>query len=102
MDKERETSEVEDSQPLSPLPWPLRMALLALGWLCILVGIAGLFLPGIQGILTIALGIALLSLGSESLHRFLHSMLRRWPRIWNPIERFRQRMHKWLSPKDES
>jgi len=85
---------------LSPLPWPLRVALLALGWLCILIGVAGLFLPGIQGILTIALGVALLSLGSAKLHHFLQSSLQRWPRVWLPIEKFRRRMHKWLSPKE--
>jgi uncharacterized membrane protein YbaN (DUF454 family) len=99
------TDELSDNrddgpQRLSPLSWPLRVALLGLGWLSVLIGIAGLFLPGIQGILTIAIGIALLSLGSESLHRFLHYRLRRWPRIWRPIESFRVRLHKWLSPKD--
>jgi uncharacterized membrane protein YbaN (DUF454 family) len=72
-----------------PLPWPVRLVLFVLGWTLILVGIAGLILPGIQGIATILAGLAVLSLASQTAYRLLHRLLRRWPKAWERVERFR-------------
>ena len=41
-----------------PLPTWLRVIVISVGWLMILVGIAGLFLPILQGGLMLALGLA--------------------------------------------
>jgi uncharacterized membrane protein YbaN (DUF454 family) len=77
------------AEPERPLPWAIRLALVALGWALILVGIAGLVLPGIQGIATILLGLAVLSLASRTAYHLLHRLLRRWPKAWQRVERFR-------------
>ena len=102
----------QDSRPLAPSPDSardearrkrrLRLSLgtrvltFAVGWSLLLVGVAGLALPGIQGILTILVGIAVLSVASESAYRLLKRLLHRWPPVWNRIERFRERIHEWL------
>ena len=49
---------------LAPLHWGLRLAVLVIGGVLLVIGIAGLVLPGIQGVLTIVLGLAVLSLAS--------------------------------------
>ena len=73
-----------------------RVLTFAVGWALLLVGVAGLALPGIQGILTILVGIAVLSLASETAYRLLKRLLHRWPPVWNRIERMRERIHDWL------
>ena len=73
-----------------------RVLTFAAGWALLLVGVAGLALPGIQGILTILVGIAVLSLASETAYRLLKRLLPRWPPVWTRIERFRERIHDWL------
>ena len=82
-------------QPL-PLPLWVRVLVIAAGWLLILLVIAGLFLPVLQGGLSLALGFALLSLGSQTVHLKLRSAMRRWPGLWKRMERLRRRIHGWL------
>ncbi len=79
--------------PVRPLPVRTRVLIFIAGWLLILVGVAGLVLPGIQGIFTILLGAALLSLDNELVYRGLRRGLARWPRAWQRIERFREKAH---------
>lgn len=60
----------------------------------ILLGIAGLVLPGLQGILLLVLGAALLSLASETVDEWLEGVLaKRFPELWKRLERFRTRVH---------
>jgi hypothetical protein len=60
----------------------------------ILLGIAGLVLPGLQGILLLILGAALLSLASETVDTWLEGILaERFPKLWRRLERFRTRVH---------
>ena len=60
----------------------------------ILLGIAGLVLPGLQGILLLILGAALLSLASETVYDWLEGFLaERFPGVWRRLERFRTRVH---------
>lgn len=80
-------------EPRPPLPLGVRVGIFIVGWILILVGVAGLVLPGIQGIATIILGAALLSLDNELVYRGLRKLLRRWPTIWHRIEHFRERSH---------
>ena len=83
-----------------PLPMGVRVAIFILGWLLILIGVAGLILPGIQGIATILVGAALLSLDNELVYRGLRKALQRWPGVWRRIESFREKahdkIHGWL------
>lgn len=76
-----------------PLPFGARVAVFIAGWVLILIGIAGLVLPGIQGIFTIILGAALLSLDNELMYRALRRVFRRWPKLWGKLEHFRARAH---------
>ncbi|HEV8583066.1 MAG TPA: PGPGW domain-containing protein [Thermoanaerobaculia bacterium] len=79
-----------------PLPMGVRVGVFILGWLLILVGVAGLVLPGIQGIITIIAGAALLSLDNELVYRGLRRLLSRWPDLWRRVEHFRERTHDRL------
>ncbi len=83
-------------EPLPPLPLGWRIAIFIAGWALILIGVAGLVLPGLQGVLTILLGAALLSLDNELVYRGLRRALVRWPRAWQRVERFRARAHARL------
>jgi len=84
---------------LTRLPFGIRVALLVIGWLLIALGIAGLVLPGIQGILTLFLGAAVLSLVSQRVHNGLRRLFRRWPRGWRRLEKLRRKVHRRLSPR---
>ncbi len=83
-------------EELPPLSLPVRIGLHAVGWTLVVVGLAGLVLPGIQGILTGALGLALVSVASENVHRWLRSSLRRWPRVWGHVDKLHERVHRRL------
>jgi uncharacterized membrane protein YbaN (DUF454 family) len=76
----------------------VRLVLLALGWFLVLVGIAGLVLPGIQGILTMLFGAAILSVASETAYRLLRRLLHeRWPGLWHKLNGFRDRWRARLA-----
>ena len=76
-----------------PLPPWLRFSVITLGWILILLGVVGLFLPILQGGLMLALGFALLSIGSQTMHLWMRSLMGRWPKIWKRLERLRRRLH---------
>jgi hypothetical protein len=79
-----------------PLPLWLRILVLLVGWIVLLVGVAGLVLPGIQGIATIAIGAAILSVASELAYEWMRKSLRRWPKVWDRVESFRDRIYDKL------
>jgi len=79
-----------------PLPLWLRVVVLLVGWVVLLVGVAGLVLPGIQGVVTILLGAAILSVASELAHQWMRKTLQRWPKVWNRVEGFRNKIHDRL------
>jgi hypothetical protein len=79
-----------------PLPLWVRVVVLTTGWVLVLVGVVGIFLPVLQGGLSLALGFALLSIGSQSVHLWLRKLLGRWPGLWKRLERLRRRMHRWI------
>lgn len=76
-----------------PLPLWLRVLVLTAGWFFILVGIAGIFLPVLQGGLFLAIGFALLSVGSQTVHLWLRRLFGRWPGLWKRLEKLRRRIH---------
>lgn len=80
---------------LRPLPLWLRVSVFLVGWLVVLVGIAGLVLPG-PGIPTIIAGAAILSVVSEATYELTRKSLQRWPFIWDRVEAFRERIHDRL------
>lgn len=76
---------------------PVRVLLYFTGWLLLLVGLIGLALPGIQGILTLLLGAAVLSLVSEAAHRWIRALFRPWPKGGEHFDRLRKRLHERLA-----
>lgn len=74
----------------------VRLGIFVVGWLLVLLGLVGLVLPGLQGILTLLLGAALLSLVSELAYNRLRWLFQRWPQGWKRVYRFRQRVYRWL------
>jgi hypothetical protein len=74
--------------------WP-RVLVLSVGWLVILVGIAGLLLPG-PGTLAIFAGAAILSVASELAYKGMRTTLKRWPALWIRFEALRSRIHERL------
>lgn len=78
------------------LPFVTWALLTALGWVLILVGVAGLVLPGIQGFLTLVFGGAVLSLTSHTILHGLRWCFQRWPKGWRRLLGVRARILKWL------
>jgi uncharacterized membrane protein YbaN (DUF454 family) len=78
---------------LPPLSLPVRILLLVIGWVLILIGTAGLFLPVLQGTLFLVLGAAVISLVSRRFHAWLRVRFAGWPRGWKRVERFRRWLH---------
>lgn len=79
------------------LPIVTRILLIVFGWLLVLVGIAGLVLPGLQGVLTILLGGAVLSLTSRVMLRALRWCFQPWPKGWKRLLSVRARVLAWLT-----
>ena len=79
-----------------------RILLMVLGWTMILLGLAGLVLPGLQGVLTLVLGAAALSLVSPRILRALRYLFSPWPKAWRLVLRARRRVLYWFQPKKRS
>ncbi len=83
-----------------------RVLVLVLGWALILLGVIGLFVPILQGILFIFLGLWVLSRESQWAHRSLHKMRLRFPgtdrrmREWQ-LKFRRYRRDRKRPPRDE-
>lgn len=81
------------------LPLGPRIMLLVVGWFLLAAGLLGLILPGLQGVVTIALALAILSVASNSVHRVLELLLERHPRLRRKLNRLRQAIHQRLIPR---
>ena len=57
------------------------MAILTFGWIFIVLGVLGLFLPILQGILFLAIGGMLLSMESPTAKRILARLRRKYPSL---------------------
>ena len=57
-----------------------RIVVLVIGWTLIALGVVGLFLPVLQGVLFILLGLWVLSTESETAHRWLENARKRHPK----------------------
>lgn len=80
---------------LRPLPLWLRIIVLIVGWIVVLIGIAGLILPG-PGTVGIVVGVAILSVASQFAYKWMRRTLHRWPKIWHRVEEFRNKIHDRL------
>jgi len=73
-----------------------RVLILIAGWLFILVGIAGLFLPILQGILFIVIGLLILSSEYVWAHRLLQKLRTRFPKIAHVSEEAARKAQHWV------
>ncbi|HXV26153.1 MAG TPA: PGPGW domain-containing protein [Alphaproteobacteria bacterium] len=63
-----------------------RILILILAWLFILLGVAGLFLPFLQGFLFLFVGALLLSRESEIARRHLERLRKRYPSLGRSMD----------------
>jgi uncharacterized membrane protein YbaN (DUF454 family) len=73
-----------------------RIALIIAGWISLLLGVAGLFLPVIQGWFFILLGLVLLSTEYVWAHHLLKKLRERFPKLASTIHKSAGRVSKWL------
>lgn len=73
-----------------------RAALLCVGWGFILLGIAGLFLPVLQGILFLVIGLFILSYEYVWAHKLLQKLRLRFPAIAKQFDAAAIRASQWV------
>lgn len=73
-----------------------RIAIVIVGWVFLLLGIAGLFLPILQGVLFILIGLIILSTEYVWAHRLLSKLRARFPKLGRIADDASQRAHGWL------
>ncbi len=73
-----------------------RAAVLVVGWTFILVGIVGLFLPVLQGMLFIFIGLLILSSEYVWAHSLLQKIRRKFPKVAHWAELAEERARGWL------
>jgi uncharacterized membrane protein YbaN (DUF454 family) len=73
-----------------------RFGVLILGWFFVGLGIIGLFLPLLQGILFIMIGLAFLSSRSATIKRLLNGLERRYPDHYQRMETLKNKVSGWF------
>jgi uncharacterized protein (TIGR02611 family) len=73
-----------------------RLVVQVVGWAFIVVGIIGLFLPVLQGILFILIGLIILSTQYSWAHRLMERIRARFPRLAQKSHEASVRAHQWL------
>ena len=73
-----------------------RIGLLIIGWSFLVLGILGLFLPFLQGVLFILIGLAILSSRSEIIKRFLRHLEERYPQHHERVEIWKEKILSWF------
>lgn len=72
-----------------------KLILLTIGWIFLVLGILGLFLPFLQGVLFIMIGLAILSSQSKRIRNFLKHIEERHPHLHQKMELWRERIRNW-------
>ena len=73
-----------------------RILVLIVGWAFIVLGILGLFLPVLQGVLFLLIGLAILSTEYVWAHHLLNKVRQRFPKISGMADQATQRASAWL------
>jgi uncharacterized protein len=74
-----------------------KIALLLFGWGFILLGVIGLFLPILQGVLFLLIGLLILSTEYVWAHRLLLKIRNRFPAVVTRWDKARVTAHKWIA-----
>lgn len=72
-----------------------RVLWIASGWAFLLLGVVGLFLPFVQGILFMMIGLIILSSEYVWAHRLLSHMRERFPRLAGIADRAKDKATHW-------
>jgi uncharacterized membrane protein YbaN (DUF454 family) len=73
-----------------------RIAVVVVGWVFLLLGVAGLFLPILQGVLFILIGLIILSTEYIWAHRLLNKLRERFPKLGRIADDASQKARAWL------
>lgn len=73
-----------------------RFAKLVVGWTFIVLGVLGLFLPVLQGILFLAIGLTILAQEQEWAHRLMVRLRHRFPSLARVFDESRHKGEAWL------
>ena len=73
-----------------------RILVLIVGWAFILLGILGLFLPVLQGVLFLLVGLIILSSEYVWAHRLLTKVRERFPKIGRTADLATEKASAWL------
>lgn len=74
----------------------VRMAKIVAGWAFLVLGVLGLFLPILQGVLFLAIGLAILATEQVWAHRLLLWLRRRFPHFAHVFDKARQQSERWV------
>lgn len=75
---------------------------IVLGWTFIVLGILGLFLPFLQGILFLLIGLLILSTEYVWAHKLLHKLRMRFPTIAAHMDNARERVERYMKKKPKT
>ena len=73
-----------------------RVLILIAGWAFILLGIVGLFLPVLQGILFLIIGLVILSSEYAWAHRLLSKLRERFPKLSRTADQAAEKGKAWV------
>lgn len=73
-----------------------RILLVVVGWIFLILGVAGLFLPILQGVLFILIGLIILSTEYVWAHRLLERFRKRFPRLGRTADEATVKASGWL------
>ena len=73
-----------------------RVLVQSVGWIFILIGIVGLFLPILQGVLFLLIGLMILSTEYVWAHHLLRRIRQRFPKVSDKVDQAAQKASEWL------
>jgi len=73
-----------------------KAGMLIMGWFFVGLGILGLFLPFLQGVLFLMIGLAILSTRSEKVKGLLKYFETRYPHHHERLMVWREKINKWF------
>ena len=91
----------ENAHPQKPSHPVWRMTKIIVGVGFLGLGFVGLFLPILQGVLFLLIGLAMLSTESSRIRRLRDEIKRRHPGPWQRAEAFKQRMREWFGMRKD-
>lgn len=77
-------------------PRTKRLLKLVLGWCCLVLGVLGLFLPILQGVLFLAIGLAILAQEQPWAHRLMTRIRHRYPHLTETLDHARHKAEAWI------